>query len=96
MGGDLGAGVIGFESVSSGLLPPGGTSQGGAEGGATNAPGLGDAGARGGGEEVNIGAGTKFQVVMKQLGKKDTTTKLKVDGEKDPFSLSETFLVEEI
>ena len=84
MGGELGAGVIGFESVSSGLLPTGGTALG-SEGGATNASS--DAGARGGGggggEEVNIGAGTKFQVVMKQLGKKDTTTKLKVCGEKE-------------
>ena len=75
MGGELGAGVIGFESVSSGLVQPGAGRINGEEG-TTNPPG--DAGATGGGEEVNIGAGTKFQVVMKQLGKKDTTTKLKV------------------
>ena len=30
------------------------------------------------GEEVAHGAGAEFQVVMKQLGKRDTTTKLKV------------------
>ena len=29
-------------------------------------------------EEVPRGPGTEFQVVMKQLGKRDTTTKLKV------------------
>ena len=29
-------------------------------------------------EEVSHGAGAEFQVVMKQLGKRDTTTKLKV------------------
>ena len=32
----------------------------------------------GGTEEVSHGAGTEFQVVMKQLGKRDTTTKIKV------------------
>ena len=32
----------------------------------------------GGSEEVSHGAGVKFQVVMKQLGKRDTTTKIKV------------------
>ena len=32
----------------------------------------------GGVEEVPHGAGAKFQVVMKQLGKRDATTKLKV------------------
>ena len=29
-------------------------------------------------EEVSHGAGAEFQLVMKQLGKRDTTTKLKV------------------
>lgn len=29
-------------------------------------------------EAVNYGAGAEFQVVVKQLGKRDTTTKLKV------------------
>ena len=28
--------------------------------------------------EVSHGAGARFQVVMKQLGKRDTTTKIKV------------------
>ena len=66
MGGELGGGVIGFEAVSSGLVQPGASENiEGATGG-------------GGGEEVTHGVGTKFQVVMKQLGKKDTTTKLKV------------------
>ena len=32
----------------------------------------------GGTEEVSHAAGAEFQVVMKQLGKRDTTTKLKV------------------
>ena len=32
----------------------------------------------GGTEEVSHGAGAEFQVVMKQLGKRDTTTKIKV------------------
>lgn len=32
----------------------------------------------GGVEEVSHGTGAQFQVVMKQLGKRDTTTKLKV------------------
>ena len=32
----------------------------------------------GGVDEVSHGAGAEFQVVMKQLGKRDTTTKLKV------------------
>ena len=30
-------------------------------------------------EEVSHGAGTEFQVVMKQLGKRDPTTKIKVN-----------------
>lgn len=30
------------------------------------------------GEEVHCGVGAEFQVVLKQLGKKDSTTKLKV------------------
>jgi len=32
----------------------------------------------GAGEEVHCGVGAEFQVVLKQLGKKDSTTKLKV------------------
>lgn len=75
LGGEMGAGVIGFETVSSGLL------QRGAGGGNRSSEGAvgGGGGVGGGGEDVSLyGAGTKFQVVMKQLGKKDTTTKLKV------------------
>ena len=84
MGGGAGAGVIGFEAVSSSLLQQ--QRGGGASAtvmtpgnGSTNeASSLGAAGGGGGGEEVSHGSGSKFQVVMKQLGKKDTTTKLKV------------------
>lgn len=74
MGGEMGAGVIGFEAVSSGLVQHGSTSRS-SDGASASAEGL-----RGGGasEEVVHGVSTKFQVVMKQLGKKDTTTKLKV------------------
>jgi hypothetical protein len=86
MGGDVGAGVIGFEAVSSSLLQQrGGTATPG-NGTTTNEAsslgaargGGGAAGVGGGGEELSHGSGSKFQVVMKQLGKKDTTTKLKV------------------
>ena len=74
MGGEMGAGVIGFETVSSGLLQHSATG-----GNSTNEASSLSAGAGGGGgEEVSHGSGSKFQVVMKQLGKKDTTTKLKV------------------
>ena len=70
MGGEMGAGVvIGFDAVSSGYLPHGTSGGVGNEGACVGA---------GGGEEVSHGSGSKFQVVMKQLGKKDTTTKLKV------------------
>ena len=63
MGGDSG-GFIGFEAVSGGL---GGGSW---DGGGVS---VGEVS-----EEVPRGAGAEFQVVMKQLGKRDTTTKLKV------------------
>lgn len=80
MGGELGAGVIGFEAVSSGLFHHG---TGATAGNGTNEQGpslsaRGGGGGLAGGEEVSHGSGSKFQVVMKQLGKKDTTTKLKV------------------
>ena len=68
----MGPGVIGFEVVSSGLLPH--HSDDSTNEGASMSAGR----ARGGGEEVPHGTGSQFQVVMKQLGKKDTTTKLKV------------------
>ena len=58
LGGEMSAGVIGFEVVSRGL-----------------GEGEGE-----GGEEVLHGTGARFQVVMKQLGKRDTTTKIKVCG----------------
>ena len=74
MGGEVGAGVIGFEAVSSGLVQPG--ASGNSEGVPVGAEGLGGEG--GVLDEVTPGASTKFQVVMKQLSKKDTTTKLKV------------------
>lgn len=68
IGGEVG-GVIGFEEVSSSR--------------AENT--LSVEGARQGGErskrdskEVLYGDSSQFQVVMKQLGKRDTTTKLKV------------------
>lgn len=75
----MGAGVIGFEAVSSGLLQRGAAAAAAAGNGtgdqaSTLATGAGG----GGGEEVSHGSGSRFQVVMKQLGKKDTTTKLKV------------------
>ena len=57
LGGEMTAGVIGFEAVSRGLVE-------GRDGEEV--------------EEVSHGAGARFQVVMKQLGKKDTTTKIKV------------------
>ena len=66
----MGAGVIGFETVSSGLLQHGATG--------SEASSLGAEAGGGGREEVSHGSASKFQVVMKQLGKKDTTTKLKV------------------
>lgn len=81
MGGGAGAGVIGFEAVSSSLLQQ---QRGGGASATVMTPGNGSTneasslGAAGGGEEVSHGSGSKFQVVMKQLGKKDTTTKLKV------------------
>lgn len=71
----MGAGVIGFEAVSSGLLQHGAT--GGSNSNEAASLSVGGTGG-GGGEEVSHGSGSKFQVVMKQLGKKDTTTKLKV------------------
>ena len=41
--------------------------------------GLGREGEGGGGvEEISFGTGAVFQVAMKQLGKRDTTTKIKV------------------
>ena len=89
MGGEMGAGVIGFEAVSSGLVQHGSnsTSRSG-DGASASADRL-----RGGGssEEVTHGVSTKFQVVMKQLGKKDTTTKLKVNTE-SLNSLSGTYV----
>ena len=84
MGGGAGAGVIGFEAVSSTLLQQrgGGASATPSNGTTNEASSLsatgGGGGAGGGGGEVSHGSGSKFQVVMKQLGKKDTTTKLKV------------------
>lgn len=62
LGGELTAGFIGFEAVSRGM----GREEEGEEG------------EEGGVEEVSHGTGAQFQVVMKQLGKRDTTTKLKV------------------
>jgi hypothetical protein len=56
LGGEMTAGVIGFEAVSRGLEGEGGVV-----------------------EEVSHGA--RFQVVMKQLGKRDTTTKIKALNE---------------
>lgn len=76
MGGEMGAGVIGFEAVSSGLLQHGATGGNNNSNEASSLSAMGTGG--GGGEEVSHGSGSKFQVVMKQLGKKDTTTKLKV------------------
>lgn len=84
MGGGAGAGVIGFEAVSSTLLQQRGGASATPGNGTTNeasslsATGGGGGAGGGGGEEVSHGSGSKFQVVMKQLGKKDTTTKLKV------------------
>ena len=66
MGGDSG-GFIGFEAVSGGL-------GGGSWDGGGVSVGVGGEVS----EEVPHGAGAEFQVVMKQLGKRDTTTKLKV------------------
>ena len=82
MGGDLGAGVIGFDTVSAGLHKHGasGNSDGFSVsvGAAEGFKGVGGSLGGGGEGEVSRGSGTNFQVVMKQLGKKDTTTKLKV------------------
>ena len=64
LGGESAAGFIGFEAVSQGL----GRVMGEGEGG----------GGGGGVEEVSFGAGAVFQVALKQLGKRDTTTKIKV------------------
>ena len=58
------AGFVGFEAVSSAL-----SSEKWKEPQETK---TGDQ------DPVNYGAGAEFQVVMKQLGKRDTTTKLKV------------------
>ena len=63
MGSGMG-GVIGFSTVSAGVP------HFGARGGAK---GVGDAS-----NEVLYGESSHFQVVMKQLGKRDSTTKLKV------------------
>lgn len=61
----VGGGFIGFEAVSAGLAgTEGGGARGEGEGGVV--------------EEASRGVGAAFQVVMKQLGKRDTTTKLKV------------------
>ena len=65
LGGELTAGFIGFEAVSRGM----GREEEGEEGEE-----------EGGVEEVSHGTGAQFQVVMKQLGKRDTTTKLKVEA----------------
>ena len=59
----VGSGFVGFEAVSAGLA------------------GSGEEGAGGEGlvgEEVPRGVGGPFHVTMKQLGKRDATTKLKV------------------
>ncbi len=63
MGGGVG-GVIGFSAVSSGITQRD-----------RFVPGA--AGAKGSEEEVLYGESSQFQVVMKQLGKRDSTTKLK-------------------
>lgn len=65
LGGELTGGFIGFEAVSRGM------GRGEEEG---------EEGEEGTMEEVSHATGTQFQVVMKQLGKRDTTTKLKVEA----------------
>ncbi len=64
MGGD-GGGVIGFDAVSPGDSAFGEEGQGEGRRGREE-------------QEVLNGSSNQFQVVMKQLGKRDTTTKLKV------------------
>ena len=63
MAGESATGFIGFEAVSRGMGRAGEDEEEEEEGGV---------------EEVSHGAGAEFQVVMKQLGKRDATTKLKV------------------
>ena len=64
-------GFIGFDSVSGGLPSPLLTAAAGGDeiDGVIGRDKM---------DELIIGSGAKFQVVMKQLGKRDTTTKLKV------------------
>lgn len=62
LGGDRGR-FIGFDDVSRGAVGPVGGGGGGGEGE---------------GEAVSHASGAEFQVVMKQLGKRDATTKMKV------------------
>ena len=63
--GESATGFIGFEAVSRGMGREGEDEEEEEE-------------EEGGVEEVSHGAGAEFQVVMKQLGKRDATTKLKV------------------
>ena len=72
LGGDV-EGVIGFDAVS--------TSPGASPGTRRHSMPASMVGAVGGASsEVLYGDSSQFQVVMKQLGKRDTTTKLKVKG----------------